>query len=192
MKQDIKNRYTDEVIFTAEIDCEENAPPSVRLGLAVCNALGKGANLRWADLRDADLRWADLRDANLQYANLQYANLRDANLRDANLRWADLRDANLRWADLQYANLRDANLRWADLRDANLQGVDLRFYKSDRYDCYIQTFFLQIGCEKHTWNNWLSFSDKRIIGMGGKDALEWWKVNRPILELIRESIKVVK
>ena len=76
-------------------------------------AVSKGANLRYANLRDADLRYA-----NLRYANLRYADLRDANLRYADLRDADLRDADLRDANLRYANLRDADLRYADLRDA--------------------------------------------------------------------------
>ena len=47
-------------------------------------------------------------------ANLTYANLRDADLRDANLADAYLRDADLRDADLEGAYLRDANLRGAN------------------------------------------------------------------------------
>ena len=38
-----------------------------------------------AVLRGADLRYANLRDANLRGADLRYANLRDANLQGANL-----------------------------------------------------------------------------------------------------------
>ena len=70
---------------------------------AVIEAVGEGANLRNADLRDADLSGANLRDANLCDANLSGANLRDANLRNADLSGANLCDANLRGAELNCA-----------------------------------------------------------------------------------------
>ena len=139
--------FTGDVLFTAQIDCSEDAPDAIKKRHAVLWAVAndqsllRGANLRDADLRyanlrdaylsDANLRDADLSDANLSGANLRYANLRDAdlsdaNLRDANLPYADLRGADLRYADLSGANLRDANLRYADLRDADLSDADLR------------------------------------------------------------------
>ena len=55
MKYDIHHRWTGNVIVTAEIDCDESASASVKLGLAV----------RWA----VKVR-ADLTDANLARANL--------------------------------------------------------------------------------------------------------------------------
>ena len=58
--------------------------------------------------------------ANLCGANLCYANLRNADLCDANLCGSDLRDADLRDAILCRANLCDANLRDANLCRANL------------------------------------------------------------------------
>ena len=88
--------------------------------------IGKGANLRDADLSGANLRDADLSDANLSGADLRGADLRDADLRGANLGSADLRGANLGGADLRGANLRGADLGGADLRDADLGGADLR------------------------------------------------------------------
>ena len=63
---EIKNRYTEEVIFTYD-----------------------GANLRGADLRGADLYKADLYGANLYGANLRGANLYEANLRGADLYGAE-------------------------------------------------------------------------------------------------------
>ncbi len=100
----IKNRWTDAVLFQGEFDSMKDC---------VLAAFQSSADLRDADLRDADLCGANLRGANLRDANLRGANLRDANLRDA-----DLRDADLCGADLRDADLRDANLCGADLRDA--------------------------------------------------------------------------
>ena len=65
-------------------------------------------------LRGADLRYADLRDANLHGADL-----RGAYLCRADLHGADLRDAYLCRADLRGADLSHADLSDADLRDAN-------------------------------------------------------------------------
>ena len=84
MKYDIKNRFTDRVQFTAEIDCREDAFEAVKVGMAV----------RWAVKTGADLRGADLQDANLEGADLQHADLQDVNLEGANLHGANLEDAD--------------------------------------------------------------------------------------------------
>ena len=55
MQFEIRNRYTESVLFTAEIACTEDAPASVKIGSAVIWAAMTGANLRWAFLREADL-----------------------------------------------------------------------------------------------------------------------------------------
>jgi hypothetical protein len=135
-KFEVRDRFTNAVQFTAEIEVTPDMTPRVKLGLAV----------RWARKNDADLRGADLRDADLSGANLSGADLRVAVLRgavlsDADLRGADLRGAVLRGADLSGADLSDADLRGAvlsgavlsvadlsdaDLRDADLSGADLR------------------------------------------------------------------
>ena len=130
IKFDIHNRFTGAVQFTAEIECEETALRSVKIGLAVRWAIKNEANLREANLRGADLseanlREADLREANLYGADLYGADLSEADLRGADLYWADLSEADLREADLSEANLRGANLRGADLREANLYWADL-------------------------------------------------------------------
>ena len=78
MKFDILNRISGEVQFTAEIDCDDSALPSVKLGLAVRVAVKEKADLRSANLRSADLRSADLRSANLYGADLYGADLIDA------------------------------------------------------------------------------------------------------------------
>lgn len=128
MKYEIKNRFTSEVQFTADIDCEESTSLSVKIGLAIKWAIKNNANLRGANLRGAYLRDAYLRDANLVDANLEDANLVGANLRDANLVGAYLEDA-----DLRGANLEDTNLVGANLGDANL-----RTFKHDLWGILIR------------------------------------------------------
>ena len=130
IKFDVTNRWTGAVQFTATIECADDAPLSIKLGLAVKWAFGSDADLRDANLRDAYLRdaylsGAKLSGADLRDANLRGAYLRDANLRDAYLSGADLRGADLRGAYLRDADLRDAYLRDADLRDAYLSGANL-------------------------------------------------------------------
>ena len=95
IKFHVKNRYTRDVQFTAEINCADNMPVPVKLGLAVKWAIKNKANLSEANLSRADLRDADLSRADLSGADLRGANLSEANLREANLGWADLRGANL-------------------------------------------------------------------------------------------------
>lgn len=52
MKFDVLNRFSSAVQFTAEIECADDAPASIKLGLAVQWAVKSGANLSGA--KDAD------------------------------------------------------------------------------------------------------------------------------------------
>jgi len=108
IKYDILNRFTNEVQFTAEIDCNDYEQRSIKLGLAI----------KWGVKNDADLCGAHLRYANLRGADLSGVYLRDVDLRGANLRGTDLSGANLRGADLSGANLSGVYLRGADLSGA--------------------------------------------------------------------------
>ena len=81
MKIEIRSRFDDSILFTAEVE-------SVRVAIEL--AVNNNANLYGADLRSADLRSADLYGANLRSANLYGANLHSADLRSANLHGADL------------------------------------------------------------------------------------------------------
>jgi len=125
MKYDILNRWSGEVIFTAEIECGDDTHSYIKLGLAIKSAIRVGANLEDANLENANLRSANLIGANLEDANLENANLENANLIGANLRSANLIGANLRSANLRSANLEDANLIGANLEDANLRSANL-------------------------------------------------------------------
>ena len=65
IKQEILNRFSGEVIFTAEIECAADELPSIKLGLAVQVAVKAGANLADANLAGAYLAGAYLADAYL-------------------------------------------------------------------------------------------------------------------------------
>ena len=119
MKFEILNRWTGDVQVTAEITASDDAPLTLKMGMAVEWALESGA-----DLSGANLRGANLRGANLRGADLSYATLRRAVLRGTVLRGADLSGADLRGADLSGADLRGAVLSYADLRGADLCGTD--------------------------------------------------------------------
>ncbi len=88
IKFEIKNRWTGDIQFVAEIEADENATLGFKVGLAVKWALGNSANLSGANLSGAYLSGADLRNANLRNADLRGANLRNANLSGADLRSA--------------------------------------------------------------------------------------------------------
>jgi len=126
MKFEVKDRFSSDIKFIAEIECDKDESRSVKLGLAVRWRIKNFADLRSADLRSADLTSANLSSADLRSADLRFADLRSANLRFANLRSADLRSADLTSADLRLADLSSADLRFADLRSANLRSANLR------------------------------------------------------------------
>ena len=122
IKFDVTNRFSGAVQFTAEIDCDENAPVSIKLGLAVKWAISARANLTDANVTGASLARADLAGANLAYANLTYAYLAYANLTGANLTDANLRafKADL-WMTLTQ-NRAEVPALIAALRDGRVDG----------------------------------------------------------------------
>jgi uncharacterized protein YjbI with pentapeptide repeats len=211
---DVKNRFTGNVQFTAEIDCSESGAHSLKMGLAAKWALNNGANLNGANLEGAKLGRAKLNGAilngiNLEWANLEGVNLYGAKLEGANLYGADLNGANLygaklegadlnganlygaklEGADLNGANLEGANLYGADLNGANLNGANLEganlegangvneYIKCVQIEAYPITYtadILQIGCQRHSIEDWRTFDSRRIAAMDGKGALKFW------------------
>ena len=103
MRIEIKNRWTDAVLYTADVPDGTKSGMTMRLALE--QAVASGANLS-----DANLSGANLSDANLSGANLSDANLSGAYLSDAYLSGAYLSGANLSGAYLSGANLSDAYL----------------------------------------------------------------------------------
>lgn len=125
MKIQIKNRWTDNILF--EYETENNTILDT-----IQEAVKQGVDLGYVDLQGADLRGANLENVFLQGADLRGADLYDVNLRGADLICSDLRGAILNGTDLSGANLyvsdlRGADLRCSDLRCANLNCADLRF-----------------------------------------------------------------
>ena len=123
---DVRNRWTGDIQFTAEIETGNGLLPPERLGAAIVWARRKGLGLSGANLLGADLRGADLRGADLRGSTLRGADLRRTDLREAVLSGVDLRNA-----DLREAILGDAILNGADLRGADLSGTVLRAIKAD-------------------------------------------------------------
>ena len=153
---------------------------------------GKSADLRGANLSGANLYGANLRSANLYGANLYGADLSSANLRGADLSGANLYGADLSSANLRGADLSGANLSRADLSGADLSGADLRAFgnmshiktiQADRWQIGYTSDTMQIGCQRHLIAEWWEFSDDEISSMDS-NALEWWKVWKPILQSI--------
>jgi hypothetical protein len=202
IKFDVLNRFYGTVQFSAEIECGDDAPKSVKLGLAVKWAIANKTNLSSANLSSANLSFADLSSANLSSANLSFANLSSANLRFADLSSADLSFANLSFADLSSANLRSANLSFANLSSANLSfanlssanlssanlsSADMSVLLTDIWVVYIQPESIRIGCRYHTAKDWFSFSDAEISAMDSR-ALEWWHKWKPAIQVVHAII----
>ncbi len=140
-KHEIKNRFTDQIIYSGEypsiaalveqavragVDLTDASLPGVNLAGAVLS----GARLIRADLRRVSLVRADLTGAKLTDATLSSADMTGAILYKANLAGADLSDANMSmiyavWVFLAGANLSETNLSNADLSGANLGGTQM-------------------------------------------------------------------
>ena len=84
---EVKKCFSAEVAFTAQIDCAEDAPASIKLGLAIKWAFRSGADLSGADLSRADLSEADLSVADLSRADLSGADLIDGGQRSDGYRF---------------------------------------------------------------------------------------------------------
>ena len=186
-KIEIKDRFNNEVIYSHE--CENNTlkitcMKAVFDKISLRGADLGGADLYGADLYGADLRGANLRGADLGGADLGGADLGGANLRGADLRGADLGGADLGGADLGGANLRDAdlggaNLRDADLRDADLRGAAIVIYGMT-WTIQIAKNHIRIGCQSHSLEKWIDFTDDEIDSMHS-DALEFWEENKEFI-----------
>jgi len=200
MKFAIRNRWSGEVRFEAEIEASDDTPLSVKVGLAVKWGMKSGANLSGAYLSGANLSGAylsgaDLSGANLSGANLSGADLSGADLSGAYLSRANLSGANLSGAYLSRANLSGANLSGANLSRANLSGADLSGAYLSRakwrdgiiinkipvqisgltYPITILDAHMQIGCELHSLAEWSAFDDARIAAMDGTRAARFWR-----------------
>lgn len=163
---EINFRWSGKPSISVEIECEPNATHSVKLRLAVINAIADGADLSGVDLRGAILSGVDLRGAYL--------------------RGADLRDAILRRANLTGADLTGADLSGVGLWDTLGNGSHIRTLQTDRWMVVYTSEVIQIGCECHAIADWWNFDDEQIAEMH-HGALEWWERWKPILQQIIET-----
>ena len=153
---------------------------------------GTRLDLSGTDLLGANLSGANLSGANLLEADLSYANLFKDNLSGANLSYADLSGA-----DLSYADLSGADLSGADLSEAYLLFIksgNNKEIKTIQLGTYLLVFSpefktLAIGCQQHSYDQWLEFSDLEIRLMDGTDGLNWWKENKTAVEFLVGHLK---
>ena len=120
MKFEIKSRWTGEVIFTDDIDCDDGASHSINLGFAVKVAVNANANLA------------------------------------------------------------GANLAGANLAGANLNGLSglngwVKCIQIEDWPITYTSEVMQIGCQRHSHEEWRGFSDAEIRGMDGMKALNFWR-----------------
>jgi len=77
-----------------------------------------------------------------------------------------------------------------------LTGADLLFVSGNQneirsimisnvYPISYTSSVIQIGCEQHRIEDWWTFDDRRILAMGGKQALKFWCKYR---DLIRQVV----
>jgi len=122
-------------------------------------------------------------------ANLSGAYLRGADLKEANLKEADLRGANLRGADLSGADLSGADLKEADLSGAYLRGAKGNFVIGyfGKHHAIAAGGYISIGCERHTYQEWLDNGiqigkDNGYTDAEASDYMDWIRIAIRALE----------
>ena len=99
--QEINHRYTGRVIYSCKAEtfkaCAERAVKG-KVNL-------RGADMRWADMREANMIGANMRGADMSWADMRGADMREANMIGADMRWADMREANMIEADMRGADM---------------------------------------------------------------------------------------
>ena len=156
-----------------------------------------------ADFTDCILKDLDLSYVNLNQAGFTGAKLNNVDFRGSNLNGASFVGATLVKVDFSGANLRSAFLNSTTLSEvtfirANLEGIYLErahfksvelmdtiikdsYHPFDKFKSvfglrYTVIFFddtVIVGCESHTYKEWLAFSNKEIMKMD-KHALEFY------------------
>ena len=111
IKFEVKSRWSGAVKFTAEIDCDENASHSVKLGLAVKWGLKNDTDLRDTDLSGAVLSGAVLRDTDLRGA--KFGNGTTSNI-------TPLQIIGLTWDVIIFDNTMKIGCQWHSLHDWEL------------------------------------------------------------------------
>jgi len=172
MKIEIKNIYTNEVIFTHE---QENNSIKITVELAAQLKINlSGANLSGASLSLANLSGANLSGASLSGANLSLASLSGANLSLASLVGANLSLANLSGANLSGASLSLASLSLASLRNCIGNMKEIKSMQLSKWNVVFTKDQLAIGCKQFAIEKWRNMTATEIVALDDK-ALSWWK-----------------
>jgi len=180
LKIEIKCRFSGKVLFEHK---QENNTVKITLEAGV----KARANLDGAYLYGAYLYGANLARANLAGANLDGANLARAYLYGANLARANLARANLARANLDGANLYGANLYGATYGEGIEIGNNPLFILGLTWPVYIFKTHIKIGCQIHSKQEWLTFTDSDIEKMETRAAEFWKKWKKHILWMAFEG-----
>ena len=131
---------------------------------------------------------------------IEIINNNRSNLSGANFTEADLTEIDLTEIDLTGAIFFKANLNGADFTRSNLTGAiffGANFTGSKRWQWNIKSHpimisglkyrvmifneHMEIGREQHSFKSWSGFSDREILNMDGKSALDFWNENASAL-----------
>ncbi len=188
-KFDVRDRFTNEVKFTAEIECAPDAAPSIKLGLAIVWGYRNKkdlscANMAGANMADAYMAGANMAGANMAGANMAGANMADAYMAGANMAGANMADAYMAGANMADAYMADANMAGANMAGAKwsagiiLKRAPVQISGLGPWMITLLDHHMQIGCELHSFADWQGFDDRRIAAMDGSKALRFWKQNK--------------
>ena len=125
MKYEIKHRFTEAVLFTADIP--DDTPSRFQCRAALEQANAARANLRYSNLSGSNLSSSDLSGSNLSSSDLRGSDLRGSNLSGSDLRGSDLRGSNLSSSNLSSSDLSGSDLSGSDLSSSDLRGSDLSY-----------------------------------------------------------------
>lgn len=124
------------IAFTADIDCDESTPDSIKKRLAFLwivenkhslKIIGRKGPLKESDLRHLDLSGADLSDLNLENMDLSYSNLSGANLTNTILHGAELPGVNFSRAKFKNTDMGHVDAHGSDFTDAEFEKTSFRF-----------------------------------------------------------------
>ena len=97
---------------------------------------------------------------------------------------------SLRGSDLRGSDLSNSDLRGSDLRIIRGNGKEVKSLQIGTYMVSYHKDILNIGCQSHTLNEWLNFTDEEIDRMDKDTSLDWWKLNKDILiTLVKREIQ---
>jgi len=159
---------------------------------------GKPLVLRNSDLSSLNFAGQDLSFAIFDSSNLSESNLSDTILYEtvlsgANLANADMRRANLNNCFVIRSNFREANLEsaimdYVYINDNKLNNVeffaDVVVLKTAEWIAHIRKDSIRIGCQIHSFDKWMAFTDNDIDSIDKKASSTWKNSNLSFVSTI--------